>query len=76
MLYDAKLAKVAEAQARQRLRPTADTVNAVLHAVESKRPKPSYTAGPDARLVSIASRLPAGLRDRLVLSVLGLAGER
>lgn len=74
-LYASQLQAVAQAQEKQQLRPVTAVVNSVLHAVESKHPKATYIAGQDARIVSIASKLPAGVRDRLVLGMLGLSGS-
>jgi NAD(P)-dependent dehydrogenase (short-subunit alcohol dehydrogenase family) len=62
----------AAAVAAGKLHPVDAAVEAVRHALTARRPRTRYLVGPDARTVRIARRLPAGVRDRALLSALKL----
>ncbi|MCF6469468.1 SDR family NAD(P)-dependent oxidoreductase [Nonomuraea sp. MG754425] len=72
-LYTRHLAVVGEAMAKQRLGPVEPVTRVVTAALEARRPKRLYAVG-DARVIGLLTRLPAGLRERLVAGTLGLAG--
>ncbi|WP_431926316.1 SDR family NAD(P)-dependent oxidoreductase [Nonomuraea jabiensis] len=74
-LYSKHLTRVAQAMAKQKPGPVEPVANAVVAAVEARNPKRRYVVG-DARLASILTRLPVRLRERMVMSVLGLTGLR
>jgi NAD(P)-dependent dehydrogenase (short-subunit alcohol dehydrogenase family) len=58
---------LAERQRRTGM-PVDRVTRLVAHALLSRRPKPRYLVGADARILSILRRLPTGLRDRLIAS--------
>lgn len=74
--YERQLAAVAKASANQRLGSPERVAAAIVKAVEARRPKRWYAASADVRLARIVSRLPAGLRERLVARMLGLSGVK
>ncbi len=47
-------------------------VKAIVHAVESRRPKPRYTVGRDAKAAAVLAKVPIGLRTSLVMRALGI----
>lgn len=56
--------------------PAQQVATAVAHALTAKHPKIRYLLGPDARLKAFLSKwLPASLRDRLILRVLGVPNK-
>jgi NAD(P)-dependent dehydrogenase (short-subunit alcohol dehydrogenase family) len=71
-LYRAQLDAVDAALARQRNAPAETAARVVVKATEARRPKLRYTAGADARLAGLLSRLPGRTRDRLITRTLGL----
>ncbi|MEV4753829.1 SDR family NAD(P)-dependent oxidoreductase [Micromonospora sp. NPDC049559] len=73
-LYREHLAVVAEAAAKQKLGPVDLVAKAVVAAVEAANPRRHYAAGSGVRLFGVLSRLPAGLRERLVATAFGLQG--
>lgn len=72
-LYRPQLEAVAEAAAAQHLEPVDSVARVVVKAIEARNPKRRYTAGRDARLAGLLSRLPVGMRDRLIVGATGLA---
>ncbi len=72
-LYRNHLTAVASAAAKQKPGPVDTVARVVVKAIQARRPKRRYAAGPSARLLGALSHLPAPLRDRLVTSVFGLA---
>jgi NAD(P)-dependent dehydrogenase (short-subunit alcohol dehydrogenase family) len=71
-LYRNHLDAVAKAAAKQKLGPTDIVAEAIVRAIEARRPKRRYAAGSGTRLFGALSHLPAGLRDRVVSSAFGL----
>ncbi|WP_043635970.1 SDR family NAD(P)-dependent oxidoreductase [Nonomuraea candida] len=75
-LYAGHLAAVEKALAGQRPGPVEPVARTVARALEDRRPKRLYVVPGDARLISLLTRLPVALRERLVIGNLGLAGVR
>jgi hypothetical protein len=73
-LYETHLEAFAKAAAKQTLGPVEPVANAVVAAVEARRPKRRYSAGNGVRLFATLAHLPTGLRERLVASAFGLGG--
>jgi NAD(P)-dependent dehydrogenase (short-subunit alcohol dehydrogenase family) len=71
-LYAPHLEAVAAATAAQKLAPAEQAARAILDAVEAPKPKRRYVVG-RARMLSVLSRLPAGLQERVVARAFGLA---
>lgn len=71
-LYSDQLAAVAKAAARQKLGAPDAVARAVMSAVGARKPKRLYTAGSGAAIFGVLARLPAGVRERLIKTVLGL----
>jgi NAD(P)-dependent dehydrogenase (short-subunit alcohol dehydrogenase family) len=71
-LYSDQLAAVAKAGARQSLGPVDPVAKTIVAAVQARKPKRRYTAGSGHLLFGLLARLPAGLRERLMKSALGL----
>ncbi|MFG3013517.1 hypothetical protein ACGFZB_24210 [Streptomyces cinerochromogenes] len=67
-LYAGHRAALAEVMAHQKNGPVDRVVKTIVTAVEARRPKRRYVAGSDARALGMLSRLPAGLRERLITS--------
>jgi NAD(P)-dependent dehydrogenase (short-subunit alcohol dehydrogenase family) len=72
-LYQPQLGAVAAATARQRMDPAQTVTDVIIGAVEARNPRALYTAGRDARLAGVLTRLPHRTRDRLLTRALGLA---
>ncbi|HEX2316105.1 MAG TPA: SDR family NAD(P)-dependent oxidoreductase, partial [Thermomonospora sp.] len=72
-LYRPWLEAMERAMAGQSLAPVDGVVRTLVRAVEARRPRRHYTAGRDARLLVLLSRMPGRLRDRMVASALGLS---
>jgi hypothetical protein len=70
-LYKDHLAAFQKANARLKPGPVDQVAATILEAVEASRPKRRYVVG-DARMTGILTNLPARLRDRLVVTALGL----
>lgn len=75
-LYSKQLDAVGKAVAAQKPGPVEPVAMAILKAVEARSPKRRYVVGRGARLLSILSRLPEGLRERMITRTFGLAGIR
>jgi len=73
--YARALEAVGAAAARQPLGPVDPAVNAVVRALGARRPDALYTTGRDGRALALLRFLPTGLRDRLLLRVLGVTAE-
>ncbi|NYI04907.1 SDR family NAD(P)-dependent oxidoreductase [Allostreptomyces psammosilenae] len=71
-LYANQLEAIQKAMAGQKPSPVKVVTDVVVKAVEANRPKPLYTAGSDARLLGFLSRLPLGVRDRMLTNAMGL----
>lgn len=71
-LYQDRLAAIAAASARQRTAPADSVARTIVTAVRARSPKRHYTSGADARLAGVVASLPAGLRERLLVRLLGL----
>ena len=72
-LYSDQLAAVAKAAARQRLGPADAVAKTIVAAVEARKPKHRYAAGSGTAIFAVLARMPAGLRERLIKTVFGLA---
>jgi len=70
--YARALEAIRAAAARQTLGPVAPASTAVVRALTARRPDALYTTGRDGRAFALLSRLPTGLRDRLILRALGI----
>ncbi|MFB7717410.1 SDR family oxidoreductase [Nocardia sp. NPDC056100] len=73
-LYEQQLIALDKVMAAQRFAPVDIAVTVIVKAVESRAPKPYYTAGSDARQAVWLSRLSPRLRDRLIAHALGVSG--
>lgn len=71
-LYQARIAAVGAAAARQRTASPESVAKTIVTAVRSRAPKRHYTSGMDARLAGVLAIMPAGLRERAISRVLGL----
>lgn len=72
-LYRSQLAAVAKAAAKQKPGPAEDIARVIVKALEARRPRRRYAAGPGSRVIGALSHLPAALRDRVVIRAFGLA---
>lgn len=72
-LYQPQLAALTQASARLKRGPVDPVARAIATAVTARAPRRRYVVG-DARAVSVLVRLPAGLRERLLTTLLGLRG--
>jgi NAD(P)-dependent dehydrogenase (short-subunit alcohol dehydrogenase family) len=72
-LYRDQLAAVAKAAAKQRLGPTDPVAKAVVSAVGARKPKRRYSAGAGVAVFGVLAHVPAGVRERLIMSVFGLS---
>lgn len=72
-LYANHLASFAQVMVKQKNGPVERVVKAIATAVEARNPKRRYVVGSDARVLGMLSRLPAGLRERLIASNFGLS---
>jgi NAD(P)-dependent dehydrogenase (short-subunit alcohol dehydrogenase family) len=71
-LYRGQLAAVAKAAARQKLGPAEPVAQAIVAAVEVRRPKRRYAAGSGVAVFGVLAHLPVSLRERLIKTVFGL----
>jgi NAD(P)-dependent dehydrogenase (short-subunit alcohol dehydrogenase family) len=71
-LYSGQLAAVAKAAAKQRLGPAEAVAQAIVAAVEVRRPKRRYAAGSGVALFGVLAHVPASIRERLIKTVFGL----
>ncbi|HET6909731.1 MAG TPA: SDR family NAD(P)-dependent oxidoreductase [Mycobacteriales bacterium] len=70
--YREQLSALAKAGARQKLGPAEPVAKAIAAAVQARKPKRRYTAGSGVAIFRVLGHVPAGLRERLIKSVLGL----
>ncbi len=75
-LYRGHLAAYEKASARFKPGPVEKVAEVIVRAVEARRPKRRYTVGDARTLGAVLTRLPAGLRDRVLSSTLGLNGVK
>ena len=75
-LYRAHLAAYEKASARFKPGPVDKVAEVIVRAVEASRPKRRYTIGDARTLGAVLTKLPAGLRDRVLTGALGLNGIR
>lgn len=71
-LYGPHLEAVGKALSGQKTSPPHTVADTIVKAVAAKKPKTRYIANSDARPFGPASRLPTGLRNRLLTRMLGL----
>jgi NAD(P)-dependent dehydrogenase (short-subunit alcohol dehydrogenase family) len=74
-LYAPAMKAVEEALAKSKPSPLGVAVDAVIKALTGRRPAARYAAGRDARMLNLLRKLPDGLRDRMLMSSLGLKGQ-
>lgn len=72
-LYRAHLAAYEKASARFKPGPVDKVAETIVRAVEARRPKRRYAVGDARTLGAVLTKLPAGLRDRVLSSTLGLS---
>ncbi|ABW09545.1 short-chain dehydrogenase/reductase SDR [Parafrankia sp. EAN1pec] len=72
-LYRDHLTAMEQARKRLRTRPVEPVARAIATAVTARRPRRRYSIA-DARAIGVLAHLPARLRERLVMSTLGLRG--
>lgn len=63
------------AEGKERGHPPQVVLDAVVHALESRRPKTRYVMGDGARLRQLLRRLPDRLRDAMILKALGVSSR-
>jgi hypothetical protein len=73
-LYRGHLAAYEKASARFKPGPVDKVAEVIVRAVEAKRPKRRYAIGDARTLGAVLTKLPAGLRDRVLSGTLGLSG--
>jgi NAD(P)-dependent dehydrogenase (short-subunit alcohol dehydrogenase family) len=71
-LYAPQLEAVGKALSGQKTSRPETVADTIVTAIEAKKPKTRYIANSDARPFGLVSRLPTGLRDRLLTRMLGL----
>ena len=71
-LYASPLGSLAAAAAKMKLAPVDPVVEAIVHAVQSRKPKRRYAVGRDARAAAVLAKLPIGLRTVLIMRALGI----
>jgi NAD(P)-dependent dehydrogenase (short-subunit alcohol dehydrogenase family) len=71
-LYQPHLAAFAKAAAKQSLGPVEPVADAVVAAIEARRPRRRYAGGNGVRLFAALSHMPTAVRERLVASAFGL----
>ncbi|NUR71772.1 MAG: SDR family NAD(P)-dependent oxidoreductase [Hamadaea sp.] len=72
-LYADHLARMDKAQAAMKQDPVQPVADAIVHAVIARTPKRRYVVG-GARAIGLLLKMPTGLRERLLMSSLGLRG--
>jgi NAD(P)-dependent dehydrogenase (short-subunit alcohol dehydrogenase family) len=65
----------AEKMAEMKASPVDATVKAIRTALTERSPKARYTAGSDARQLEILRHLPTGLRDRILMTTVGITSD-
>jgi len=74
-LYAKAVEAAADAMAGQRPAPVDGVVRTIVKALSSGNPDPRYVVGRDAGQLVMLRRFPQGLRDRLLMSNVGLKAE-
>ena len=74
-LYAPALDTTWAAIAKQKRNPVDVGVRPIVAALTARRPKARYLAGRDARLLELLRHLPDGVRDRILMSNVGLRKE-
>ncbi|MFG1907424.1 SDR family NAD(P)-dependent oxidoreductase [Kribbella sp. NPDC048928] len=73
-LYEAHLAAYAKAMGRFKPGPVDKVAEVIVRAVEARRPKRRYAVAEARTLGGVLPKLPAGLRDRVLSTAVGLNG--
>jgi NAD(P)-dependent dehydrogenase (short-subunit alcohol dehydrogenase family) len=73
-LYEAQLAAYAKAMGRFKPGPVDKVAEVIVHAIEARRPKRRYAVAEARTLGGVLPKLPAGLRDRVLATAVGLNG--
>jgi NAD(P)-dependent dehydrogenase (short-subunit alcohol dehydrogenase family) len=73
-LYEAHLAAYAKAMGRFKPGPVDKVAEVIVRAVEARRPKRRYAVAEARTLGGVLPKLPAGLRDRVLATAVGLNG--
>jgi NAD(P)-dependent dehydrogenase (short-subunit alcohol dehydrogenase family) len=68
------LASVTAAAAKTRLALVDPVVEAIVCAVQSRKPKPRYTIGRATKAAAVLAKLSIGIRTSLILRALGIKG--
>jgi NAD(P)-dependent dehydrogenase (short-subunit alcohol dehydrogenase family) len=71
-LYEPAIAAATESMSQMRMEPVTGVVGTIAKAVSARNPKSRYVVGRDAGQLVLLSHLPEGLRDRLLMSNVGL----
>ena len=74
-LYARALEATGSAIAKQKRNPVDKAVKPIVKALTAQRPRTRYFAGRDARLLEIVRHLPDGVRDRMLMSNMGMKKE-
>jgi NAD(P)-dependent dehydrogenase (short-subunit alcohol dehydrogenase family) len=74
-LYAPAIEASTNAMAGTKLAPTDGVVRTVVRALSARSPDARYVVGRDARQLELLRRVPQGLRDRLLMSNVGLKPE-
>jgi NAD(P)-dependent dehydrogenase (short-subunit alcohol dehydrogenase family) len=72
-LYSDHLARIDKTQAGMKQDPVQPVADAIVDAVTARTPKRRYVVG-GARAIGVLLKLPTGLRERVLMSSLGLRG--
>jgi NAD(P)-dependent dehydrogenase (short-subunit alcohol dehydrogenase family) len=70
--YQRQIEAVAAATSAQKLDDVAPVVRAIISALEDRRPRRRYTVG-SARTLGMLTKMPAGMRESMIASNLGLS---
>jgi NAD(P)-dependent dehydrogenase (short-subunit alcohol dehydrogenase family) len=71
-VYAAVIERAARKTAEMKGSPVQKTVAAIQSALTDRRPRARYVAGADARQVGILRLMPRGLRERVLMSTMGV----
>jgi NAD(P)-dependent dehydrogenase (short-subunit alcohol dehydrogenase family) len=71
-LYGPALRATGDAIAKQKREPVDKAVKPIFEALTARRPRARYLVGRDARLLEALRHLPDGVRDRMLMSSLGI----
>ena len=71
-LYGPALQETREAIAKQKRNPVEKAVTPIVKALTERRPRTRYLAGRDAHLLEMVRHLPDGVRDRMLMSSMGM----